>query len=76
MLFSFGIILFIESVKILIQCVSFPKIFNKSGFISSGLADFFFFYLFYLLCNISCSNMLIFHVSCISEFCYHIIMFM
>ena len=30
MLFSFRIILFIEPVKILIQCVSFPRIFNKS----------------------------------------------
>ena len=41
MLFSFCIILFIESVKILIQCVSFPMVFNKSGFIPSGPADFF-----------------------------------
>ena len=35
----FCIILFIESVKILIQCVSFPRIFNKSGFIPSCPAD-------------------------------------
>ena len=41
MLFSFCIILFIESVKIFIQCVSFPRIFNKSGFIPSGPGDFF-----------------------------------
>ena len=41
MLFSFRIILFIESVKILIQCVSFSRIFHKSGFIPSGPADFF-----------------------------------
>ena len=41
MLFSFCIILFIELVKILIQCVSFPRIFNKSGFIPSGSTDFF-----------------------------------
>ena len=41
MLFYFCIILFIESVKILIQCVSFPRIFNKSGFIPSGPADLF-----------------------------------
>ena len=40
-MFSFRIILLIESVKILIQCVSFPRIFNKSGFIPSGPADFF-----------------------------------
>ena len=41
MLFSFCIILFIVSVKMLIQCVSFPRIFNKSGFIPSGPADLF-----------------------------------
>ena len=41
MLFSFCIILFIVSVKMLIQCMSFPRIFNKSGFIPSGRADFF-----------------------------------
>ena len=42
MLFSFCIILFNKSVKILIQCVSFPRFFKKSGFIPSGPADFFF----------------------------------
>ena len=41
MLFSFCIILFIESVNILIQCVSFPRIFNKCDFIPSGPADLF-----------------------------------
>ena len=49
MLFSFCIILFIESVKILIQCVSFPRMFNKSGIIPSGPADFFSF-IFFICC--------------------------
>ena len=49
MLFSFRIILFIESVKILIQCVSFPRIFNTSGFIPSGLDDLFSF-IFFICC--------------------------
>ena len=49
MLFSFCIILFIESVKIFIQCVSFPRIFNKSGFIPSGPADLFSF-IFFICC--------------------------
>ena len=49
MLFSFRIILFIEPVKILIQCVSFPRIFNKSGFIPSGPADFLSF-IFFICC--------------------------
>ena len=39
MLFCFCIILFIESVNILIQCIPFPWIFNKSGFIPSGPSD-------------------------------------
>ena len=42
MLFSFRIILFIEPVKILIQCVSFPRISNKSGFIH-------FFFMFFFI---------------------------
>ena len=49
MLFYFRIILFIEPVKILIQCVSFPRIFNKSGFIPSGPADFLSF-IFFIRC--------------------------
>ena len=48
-LFSFCIILFIGSVKILIQCVSLSKIFNKSGFIPSCPADLFYF-TFFICC--------------------------
>ena len=33
MLFYFCVIVFVVSVKMLIQCVSFPRIFNKSDFI-------------------------------------------
>ena len=63
MLFSFCIILFIVSVKMLIQCVSFLI----------SLVLFHQVQLNYLLCNITCSNMWIFHVSYISDFClpYH-----
>ena len=53
MLFSFCIILFIMSVKMLIQCMSFPRIFNKSGFIPSGPADFFSFNFF--ICRVTSS---------------------
>ena len=37
------------SQLILIQCVSFPRIFNKSGFIPSGPADLFSF-IFFICC--------------------------
>ena len=49
MLFSFCVILFIVSDKIVLQCVLFPMIFNQSGFIPSGPADLFSF-IFFICC--------------------------
>ena len=65
------------SQNINIHCMSFPRIFNNSGFIPSGPADFLSFNLLDLLGDIICSNMWIFHVSYITDicFCLHIIMF-
>ena len=53
MLSSFVIILFIDSAKILIQCMSFPRIFNKSSYIPSGPADFISF--IFLICCVTLS---------------------
>ena len=49
MLFSFCIILFIESVKILIQCVSFPSLVL---FHQVQLISFLFYFLFVFLCGV------------------------
>ena len=49
MLFSFCIILFNVSVKMLIQCMPFPRMFNKSGFIPSGPADLYSFIFLFLV---------------------------